>query len=93
MRGINAILLVVFVLLVYRLWFGHNGVEDYRKYQSDVQIHKENNQELVKRNELLAADVADLTEGTEGIEERARNELGFIKDGETFFRILPPENN
>ncbi|WP_199609548.1 cell division protein FtsB [Flocculibacter collagenilyticus] len=91
MRLFNIVLLVILLFSAYRLWFGHNGVKDYQKYQGDVNKLVESNQELQKRNELLAADVADLTIGTEGIEERARNELGLIKEGETFFRIIPPE--
>ncbi|MFB0912178.1 MAG: septum formation initiator family protein, partial [Glaciecola sp.] len=46
---------------------------------------------LKQRNALLQADISDLQLGLESIEERARNELGLIKDGETFYRILPPE--
>ena len=46
---------------------------------------------LAQRNALLNADITDLKVGLEAIEERARNELGLIKQGETFYRILPPE--
>ena len=50
---------------------------------------KQDNDQLTKRNEMIAADVNDLKVGLEGIEERARNELGMIRDGETFFRLVP----
>ena len=47
------------------------------------------NEKLKQRNKLLYADTDDLKLGVEAIEERARNELGMIKEGETFFRIVP----
>ena len=56
-----------------------------------VARHHTVNQQLVKRNQLLAADVNDLKTGMEAIEERARNELGMIRQGETFFRIIPAQ--
>lgn len=49
------------------------------------------NANLAQRNALLQADISDLKIGLEAIEERARNELGLIKQGETFYRILPAE--
>lgn len=88
MRFINAILLLILVMLQYRFWFGHNGVQYYQNNRTEVGGLKENNAELQKRNELLAADVSDLKLGLEGIEERARNELGMIRTDETFFRLV-----
>ncbi|MFB0999351.1 MAG: septum formation initiator family protein, partial [Colwellia sp.] len=48
---------------------------------------------LKRRNKLLYADTDDLKSGVEAIEERARNELGMIKEGETFFRLIPSDKN
>jgi cell division protein FtsB len=53
---------------------------------------KEANEKLRQRNKLLFADTDDLKLGLEAIEERARNELGMIKDNETFFRLIPSDN-
>lgn len=89
MRLVNLILIMVFALLQYRLWFGHNGLQFYNDNRQEVTELKEGNDELTKRNELLAADVDDLKVGLEGIEERARNELGMIRENETFFRLVP----
>jgi cell division protein FtsB len=62
---------------------------DYWGVQQDVARQVEANQRLQQRNQVLAADIADLRAGQVALEERARNELGLIKQHETFFRIVP----
>ena len=62
---------------------------DYIDLQEDVAQQKLVNLKLQQRNKLLYADTDDLKLGTEAIEERARNELGMIKENETFFRVIP----
>jgi cell division protein FtsB len=89
MRAFTALLLIVFSLLQYRLWFGKNSVPDYLALQEDVTRQQLANTKLQQRNKLLYADTDDLKLGTEAIEERARNELGMIKENETFFRVIP----
>ncbi len=91
MRLFQLCLLALLVSLQYKLWFGHNGVRDYTRLRTAVAGHTEANHELQKRNKLLKADIEDLKLGLEGVEERARNELGMIKPGETFYRILPAQ--
>ena len=97
MRAFTALLLIVFCLLQYRLWFGKNSVPDYLALKEDVMRQQLANEKLKQRNKLLYADTDDLKLGTEAIEERARNELGMIKENETFFRLIPkkksPEQN
>ncbi len=61
----------------------------YNAKRAEVNKLKQDNDQLHKRNVLLAADVNDLKVGLEGIEERARNELGMIRENETFFRLVP----
>ena len=92
MRLFTAILLILLLLLQYRLWFGKNSVPDYMALESEVSRQEKINQDLKQRNKLLFADTDDLKSGLEAIEERARNELGMIKEGETFFRIIPNRN-
>jgi cell division protein FtsB len=89
MRTITVILFALFCLLQYRLWFGKNSVPDYYALTADIQRQKDDNAQLKKRNKLLYADIDDLKSGLEAIEERARNELGMIKQNETFYRIIP----
>ena len=93
MRAITLLLVVFIVLLQYRLWFGKNSVPDYLALESEVQRQIVDNDKLKQRNKLLYADTDDLKSGVEAIEERARNELGMIKEGETFFRLIPSEKN
>lgn len=89
MRILIAVLLLVFAALQYRLWFGQLSVTDYLRQQEEIATQQASNQELIKRNRMLLADVNDLRQGLEAIEERARNELGLIAEDEVFFRIVP----
>tara|TARA_R110000737_G_scaffold44757_1_gene65016 strand:- start:4772 stop:5167 length:396 start_codon:yes stop_codon:yes gene_type:complete len=93
MRLITAVLLIFLVLLQYRLWFGKNSVPDYLALEEEVTRQLANNNKLKQRNKLLYADTDDLKSGTEAIEERARHELGMIKQGETFFRVIPNDDD
>ena len=92
MRLILISLTVLLVLIQYPLWLGKGGwlrVWDLSK-QVDGALVKE--QELKARNAKLASEVQDLKEGTGAVEERARYELGMIKDSEVFVQILQPEH-
>ena len=89
MRVFQFALLCLALFIQYRLWFGHNGVQDYTRLKQAVASHQDTNAKLLKRNTVLKADIKDLKLGQEGFEERARNELGMIKPGETFIRVLP----
>ncbi|WP_100643739.1 cell division protein FtsB [Alteromonas facilis] len=88
---IPMILIVLLAALQYRLWFGKHSIPDLWDMQSKIDEQVQQNANLTQRNELLKADINDLKIGLEAIEERARNELGLIKQGETFYRILPAE--
>ena len=91
MKFVTVTLLSLVLLLQYRLWFGKHSVPDYQQVKQQVEWQQQQNAKLLQRNQLLRADIDDLTSGLEAVEERARNELGLIRDGETFYRILPPE--
>lgn len=93
MRLITALLVILLALLQYRLWFGKNSVPDYYDLKAELARQKSANMQLHQRNKLLYADTDDLKSGTEAIEERARNELGMIKENETFFRVIPKDKN
>lgn len=90
-KWLPIVLITLLGLLQYRLWFGKNSILDYLSREQEVKTQAQQNANLAQRNALLNADITDLKVGLEAIEERARNELGLIKQGETFYRILPPE--
>ncbi len=90
MRLLAVALIVLIALIQYPLWLGKGGW--LRVWQLDRQVHaqRETNDRLAARNQALAAEVRDLKEGYEAIEERARAELGMIKKDEIFFQVLDP---
>jgi len=91
MRILILFLLLLLAALQYRLWFGQLSITDYLRQQDEIATQQASNQELIKRNRMLLADVNDLRQGLEAIEERARNELGLIAEDEVFFRIIPQD--
>lgn len=90
-RVLPILMIVMLVALQYRLWFGKHSIPDLWDMQQKIESQVQQNANLQQRNDLLKADINDLKIGLEAIEERARNELGLIKQGETFYRILPAE--
>ena len=93
MRALRVLVLLLAVLLAwlqYRLWFGSGGTREVAVLQQQVQKQSRDNAGLNQRNDALAAEVEDLKSGEAAIEERARSELGMIKPGETFYRVVEP---
>ena len=85
------LLLVLLGWLQYRLWFGSGGEREVEALQQQVRQQARDNTGLKQRNEALAAEVEDLKSGEAAVEERARSELGMIKPGETFYRVVEPQ--
>jgi cell division protein FtsB len=81
-------LLVLIALLQYRLWLGDGGIAELQKLQDRIDQLTEEGEKRRERNAALEADVRDLKEGTDSIEERARQELGMIKQGEIFIQVI-----
>ncbi|HEX2596159.1 MAG TPA: cell division protein FtsB [Luteimonas sp.] len=95
MRRLGILLVLLVALLAwlqYRLWFGNGGEREVTALQAQVQGQARDNSGLRQRNAALAAEVQDLKSGEAAVEERARSELGMIKPGETFYRVVEPEN-
>ncbi|AFT70218.1 Septum formation initiator subfamily, putative [Alloalcanivorax dieselolei B5] len=86
-----AVLALLLVVLQVRLWFGEGSLRHVATLKKEVQALSEQNHTLSERNRLMAADVRDLKEGSDAVEELARKDLGMIRDGETFFLILEPD--
>jgi cell division protein FtsB len=93
MRGLRIVLLVLLALLAwlqYRLWYGAGSEREVAVLRAQVDRQARDNVGLRQRNDALAAEVEDLKSGEAAVEERARSELGMIKPGETFYRVVEP---
>ena len=90
MRLLLLVLVVLLGLIQYPLWLGKGGWFTVWDLQSQVAEQRQINDGLRTRNAALDAEVRDLSEGTEAVEERARGELGMMREGEVFVQILPP---
>ena len=88
MKIFLAIVILLIALLQYRLWYEDGGIEGIKHDQLMLADLKKQVEEKRQRNAALYADVEDLRKGQESLEERARKELGMIRDGETFFQVL-----
>lgn len=73
-----------------KLWLGSTGWSQASKLEEKVRTQAIDNTHLQQRNDALAAEVEDLKSGEAAAEERARNELGMVKPGETFYRVVDP---
>ncbi len=90
MRLLLASLLLLLILLQYRIWVGPGSLAEVNNLKHEM---AQLNAELVglrERNRALQAEVDDLRSGQSAIEERARSELGMIKEGETFYQVIQP---
>lgn len=86
--GLVAVLVLLIVMLSYRLIFGDGSVQDYWRLQKEaVAQHNELNR-LEDRNKALRAEVDDLRKGLAAIEERARSDLGMIREGEIYYQFI-----
>ena len=89
MRALLAILLLVLFALQFKLWFGEGGYRNVQRLAQRVEQQAQENELLAQRNRELQAEVEDLRQGMEAIEERARTELGLIKENEEFYQVVP----
>ena len=87
MRLILLVLLVLLIAAQVRLW---SELRDVRELRAQLQEQIDENVRLQARNDALAAEVDDLRGGLEALEERARSELGLIREDEEFFLIVDP---
>jgi cell division protein FtsB len=92
MRWIIAVLAVLVLLLQYRIWVSADGAREVLRLDRAVAEQREDNARLEARNQQLAAEVRDLKQGFEAVEERARSDLGLIGPNETYYQVVPPED-
>jgi cell division protein FtsB len=88
MRLLIAILVLLLLGLQFRLWVGEGSLADVHGLKSDIAAQEEELVRLRARNQELQAEVMDLREGIEALEERARRDLGMIKQGEIFIQVI-----
>ena len=88
MKIITLTLLLLLGHLQYRLWFGDGSISEITQYQTRLNELKIQVEEKKHRNDRLYAEVLDLRKGQEAVEERAREELGMIRAGETFVQVI-----
>jgi cell division protein FtsB len=73
--------------LQYRLWVGDGSLAQMADLKQQIAEQQGENQRLLERNRILEAEVLELKKGMETVEERARHELGMVKEGETLFQL------
>ena len=89
MRWITLALVALLALVQAELWFGKGGVTRMVELQRKLDAQKSTNEQAKRRNEQLSAEVSDLKEGLEMVEEKARFELGMIKPDEIYVQLSP----
>lgn len=88
MKVVILLLVLLVGYLQYRLWFGDGNLVEVFQLRDEVEAQREENSRLQERNAVLDAEVRDLQQGHDAIEEHAREDLGMVKDGETFYQIV-----
>jgi cell division protein FtsB len=93
MRWLLLLLLILLAGLQYRLWIGQGSWAEIVALERALEEQEVINERLRQRNKVLEIEVRALKNGTDSVEERARSELGLIKEDETFFLIIDKDNN
>lgn len=88
MRYLIIALLVLLGYLQYRLWMAEGGFVDVARLNKEIARQEHENAALRERNRVLLAEVESLKQGVDTLEERARTDMGMVKEGETFFLFL-----
>lgn len=89
-RWLTLALIALLLVLQYKLWVGEGSIAEIWSLYQAGEVQREENARLKERNAALEAEVQDLKQGLDAIEERARNELGMVKDDEVFYQIVEP---
>ncbi len=93
MKWLVLILLILLSGLQYRLWHGHGSLEEQARLELDIKQQQVDNARLSERNRVLILEVESLKAGLGSVEERAREDMGMVKPGETFFMVIPPKQD
>ena len=93
MKIIAFVLLALIVWLQYKIWLQDGGIPEILQLESEVEKVQAQVKNLKERNSSLDAEVKDLKKGLDAIEERARSEMGMIKDGEVYYQVIKPKED
>lgn len=88
MRLLTLVLVFLLLTLQYDLWIGQGSLRSVWHLQEKIQVQREKNRALKESNRALRAKVQDIKNNLAAVEERARSELGMIRQGETFYRLV-----
>ncbi len=88
MRLLIGILVLLLLVLQYRLWVGEGSLAEVHALRQEVAVQRAELEAMQQRNNALRAEVKDLKKGLDAVEERARSELGMIRDSEEFYQII-----
>jgi cell division protein FtsB len=88
MKWLAFVLVALIALIQYPLWLGKGSWLRVWDVDREIRTQRETNRRLQARNQALEAEVVDLKQGLDAVEERARSELGMIKQDEVFFHVL-----
>jgi cell division protein FtsB len=89
MKILIGVLILLLIGLQYKLWIGDGSLSEVVQLSRELEIQKEKLRLLEDKNRILEAQVLDLQSGLDAFEEKARNDLGMIKQGETFIQLIP----
>ncbi len=93
MKIIAFVLLILLIWLQYKIWLQDGGIPEVLQLQQEVEEVTKEVQKLQERNASLDAEVKDLKKGLDAIEERARSEMGMIKEGEIYYQVIELDKN
>ncbi len=92
MKKAPLLILILFAMLLagvqYRLWLGEGGIAEVNRLKGQIAEQQAENQRLLERNRVMEAEVMELKQGMETVEERARHELGMVREGETLYLLM-----
>ncbi|WP_456446991.1 cell division protein FtsB [Thiolapillus sp.] len=91
-RLLFVVLLAMFLVLQYRLWVGQGSQAEVYRLQQQIERQQARLADMRDRNEKLRAEVQSLKDGLDAVEARARLDLGMIKEGETFYQVIEPDD-
>lgn len=91
MKILAFVLLLLLIWLQYKIWLQDGGLPEVIELQHEIEEVKTEVEKLQERNASLDAEVKDLKKGLDAIEERARSEMGMIKEGEIYYQVIEPK--